>query len=120
MFANSSVNCKLRDEQLPKTFQTIIPGSDKIPNYLIGDPAYPLTPYCMKEYETCNKNAQVVFNELLRSARNPIECAFGRLKARWSILTRSIDLKLESIPTVVYSCFVLHNYCEQNKLMIQN
>ena len=62
MFANSSVNCKLRDEQLPKTFQTIIPGSDKIPNYLVGDPAYPLTPYCMKEYETCNKNAQVVFN----------------------------------------------------------
>ena len=108
------MNCKLRDEQLPKTFQTIIPGSDKIPNYLIGDPAYPLTPYCMKEYETCNKNAQVVFNGLLRSARNPIECAFGRLKARWSILTHSIDLKLQSIPTVVYSCFVLHNYCEQN------
>ena len=118
MFANSSVNYKLREEQLPKTFQTIIPGFDKIPNYLIGDPAYPLTPYCMKEHETCNKNAEVVFNGLPRSARNPIECAFGRLKARWSILTHSIDLKLESIPTVVYSCFVLHNYCEQNKSYI--
>ena len=49
---------------------------------------------------------------------DPIECAFGRLKARWSILTRSIYLKLESIPTVVYSCFVLHNYFEQNKSYI--
>ena len=69
----------------------------------------------MKEFETCNGNAQVVFNGLLRAARNPIECAFGRLKARWSLLTRSIDLKLESVPTVVHSYFVLHNYCEQNK-----
>ena len=25
------------------------------------------------------------------------------------------DLKFESIPSIVYSCFVLHNYCERNK-----
>ncbi len=52
---------------------------------------------------------------MLRSARNQIECAFGRLKARWGFLRRKVDLKFESIPTVVYSCFVLHNYCERNK-----
>ena len=68
VFSNSSISHKLREQQLPQTFQTLIPGLDKIPNYLIGDPAYPLTPYCMKEYETCNENAQVVFNGLLRSA----------------------------------------------------
>ena len=49
---------------------------------------------------------------MLREARNPIECAFGRLKARWSILTRKMDLKLENIPIVVMACFVLHNFCE--------
>lgn len=82
VFANSSISHKLREQHLPQTFQTLIPGLDKIPNYLIGDPAYPLTPYCIKEFKTCNENAQVVFNGLLRAARNPIECAFGRLKAR--------------------------------------
>ena len=114
VFANSSINKKLRDGRLPKTFQSIRPKCDKIPNYLIGDPAYPFTPFCIKEYDSCTRNEQVVFNSLLRSARNPIECAFGRLKARWSILTRKIDLKIESVPTVIYACFVLHNFCESH------
>lgn len=118
VFANSSVNLKLRENKMPETYQTVIPGYDKIPNYLIGDPAYPLVPHCLKEYESCQKNEEVIFNGLLRSARNPIECAFGRLKARWSRLTHKIDLKIETIPTMVYACFVLHNYCEENKMYV--
>lgn len=70
----------------------------KVPNYVIGDPAYSLTPYCMKEFESCTTNAHVLFNDLLRSARNQIECAFGRLKALWSILTRKIDFDTEIAP----------------------
>ncbi len=30
-------------------------------------------------------------------------------------LTKKVDLKLESVPTVVYACFVLHNFCERNQ-----
>ena len=48
---------------------------------------------------------------MLRTAHNPIECAFGHLKVRWPILTRKMDLNLETIPTVVMACFVLHNFC---------
>ena len=67
----------------------------------------------MKEYDACTSNGQVIFNNMLRSARNQIECAIGRLKARWSILTTKMDFKLEALPTIIYACFVLHNYCEK-------
>ena len=40
------------------------------------------------------------------------------VKARWSFLTKKVDLALESVPTVIYACFVLHNYCELNKCVI--
>nr|XP_058964054.1 putative nuclease HARBI1 [Pocillopora verrucosa] len=118
VFANSSISAKLRSNKLPCTFQTPIPGGVKIPNYLIGDPAYPLLPFCMKEYDSCTSNEQVVFNNMLRSARNQIECAFGRLKARWSILTTKVGFKLEAIPTIIYACFVLHNYCEKHNMYV--
>ena len=113
VFSNSHVHNKLKTGNL-STCNSLLPGHEKIPNYLIGDPAYPLTPYCMKEYQSCKSNEEVLFNNILRSARNPIECAFGRLKARWSILTRKMDLNLPSIPTLVLACFVLHNFCEIN------
>ena len=118
VFANSAINYKLRRGTLNSTFQYPVEGGEKIPIYLIGDPAYPLVPFCMKEYESCLNNEQVIFNDMLRSARNPIECAFGRLKARWSILTRKIDLNLEIIPTLIYACFVLHNFCENRNSYI--
>jgi len=72
----------------------------------------------MKEYDACNSNSkQVIFN-MLRSAKNQIECAFGRLEARWSILTTKVDSKLEVLPTIIYVCFVLHNYCEKHNVNI--
>ncbi len=118
VFSNSLINEKLRNGSLPITHQSIGKNHVKIPNYLIGDPAYPLTPFCIKEYEHCSTNEEVIFNQMLRSLRNPIECAFGRLKARWGILTRKMDLKLESVPVVANACFILHNFSEKNKSYI--
>ena len=69
----------------------------------------------MKEHEYCKSNAQTVFNSVFREARKPIECANGRLKARWGILSKKIDFKLEIIPTINLKCFALHNFCERNK-----
>ena len=69
----------------------------------------------MKEYQSCSNNGEVIFNSMLPSARNQVECAFDRLKSRWGFRIRKVELKFESIPSVVYSCFVLHNYCERNK-----
>ena len=105
---------KIRNGTLHETFQTLVSGLEKIPNYLIGDPTYHLPPYFLKEYGHCSNNEQVIFNNILRSARNPIKCAFGRLIARWGILTRKMGLKLEIIPVVIYACFVLHKICKDN------
>ena len=30
----------------------------------------------------------------------------------------TVDLKLENLHDIIYSCFVLYNYCEQNKIGI--
>ena len=91
VFTNSSINKKMRGDKLPTTYQTPVVGGAKVPNYYIGDPAYPLLPICLKEYKTCTCNEEVIFNNLLKAAWNPIECAFGCLKARWAVLMYSKD-----------------------------
>ena len=88
VFDNSSICKRLRSSHLPTIFQTISNFEIKITNCLIGDLASQLLQYCMKEYSTCKSNDKVVFNSMLRSARNLIDCAFGRLKARWQVLTK--------------------------------
>ena len=34
------------------------------------------------------------------------------------MLTKKVDFKLEEIPTVIYPCFVLHNFCERYSVNI--
>ena len=120
VFANSGINRALKEGTIPKRPRFLLPGRDAIPLLLLADPAYPLLPHCMKEYSTCYTNEQVIFNQMLRSARNKVECAFGRLKARWQVLTTLVNLKLEDIPTIIYACFVLHNFCERHKIQVDN
>ena len=43
VFANSAINKMLKNGEIP-----VITGCEKGPNYLIGDPSYPLTAFCMK------------------------------------------------------------------------
>ena len=119
-FANFRVNRLLKEEKIPIFFKELLSGYDKVPVTLLGDPAYPLLPYCMKEYPHARTNEEVIFNNMLRSARNPIECAFGRLKARWQILNKRIDMGLVFVPSVVYACFVLHNFCEMQNMTTED
>ena len=123
VFANSDTNQLLQQKKIPLCMKELLPGEDEVPPLILADPAYPLLTNVMKEHATCTTNEEVIFNEMLRSARNQIECAFGRLKARWRILNRPMDIKLEDLPGIIYSCFVLHNYCEirsNNNVMNQD
>jgi len=69
----------------------------------------------MKEYAGGGSTPQEQYFGLkLCSARFVIECAFGRLKARFGILRRPMDINIKDFPNVFYVCFVLHNFCEVN------
>ena len=85
----------------------------------IGDPVFPVTPFSMKEFDNFDSDEEVIFNSMLRSARNQVECSFGHLKARWAILTRKMNLKLEILPHAIYACFVLHNYVHEKVVKLQ-
>lgn len=118
VYANSHVNERFVSGDYPQTFQEVVPGFAPVPPILIGDPAYPLLPNLMKEFATPKSNKEILFNNAIRKARNQIECAFGRLKARWRILNRNLDVDTDFASTLIYACFVLHNFCEINKIEI--
>ena len=67
----------------------------------------------MEEFPKCgNTQQEQLFGYKLSSARMVVECAFGRLKSRFSILRKPIDINVASFPETV--CFILHNFCEMN------
>ena len=54
--------------------------------YLVGDSAYPISPWLQKPFpEATRDRSEIQFNRELSSARVKIECAFGCLKSRWRI-----------------------------------
>ena len=50
ILCNSKLNEMLRNGFIPSLPKVIVPSTDPVPICVLGDPAYSLLPYVMKEY----------------------------------------------------------------------
>ena len=96
MFGNSALNGMFRNGTIPKCERIIVEGE-------------PAVPVCMKEFSKGGKNSsERFFGQRLSSARAVIECAFGRLKARFDCLKREMDINLKELPAYI-NTFVFYS-----------
>lgn len=106
---------KNRERLLPRGFK-IFDGWD-ISFMIIGDPAFPLQPWLLKNYNyDASTSAEMdSFNVYMNRGTVVVENAFGRLKGRWRILLKQSDVHHTFVPILVAACCILHNVCEMSK-----
>ncbi|CAI2199582.1 10124_t:CDS:1, partial [Funneliformis geosporum] len=77
-----------RNSSFYKNYSNLIQEDD----YLLGDSAYPISPFLIPPFKDPNSQRHKDFNQFHSSHRVVVENAFGRLKARFGVL-RDLDIK---------------------------
>lgn len=85
---------------------------------LLADQAFPLQRHLMKPFPRAGpvgspSQAFALDNYRLSSARRVVENAFGRLKARFRIMHKGLEVDIDNVNRIICACCVLHNICEE-------
>ena len=83
----------------PPCPRVIVKNEPSVPICLLEDPDYPLLLFIMKEFVDGGRTPEEQLSgHHYSSARMVIECAFGRLKARFGYLRRDMDINIDDLP----------------------
>ncbi|CAN7945902.1 unnamed protein product [Ixodes hexagonus] len=93
----------------------LVVNGTAVPPIVLCDQAFPLTPNLMKLFPhgVSLTRAQGDYNYCLSKSRRIVENAFGRLKARFRIIMKRTETKIENLNSVVRASCILHNVCER-------
>lgn len=102
IYKDSAAYLKLRSEE----FQGF---------HILGDSAYPLSPFCMVPYRNESTAQERRFNYKQSATRMAIEKCFGQIKRRFPILKNGLRFKrVKDSAKCILACFILQNLCIKN------
>lgn len=90
---------------------TQVVGDVLVPALVLGDGAFPFRTYLMKRFsQAVLTQDQKKFNKAHSNSRVVVENAFGILKGRFRLLTKSCESHPENLKYMTLACVVIHNY----------
>ncbi|XP_057470977.1 protein ALP1-like [Actinidia eriantha] len=87
---------------------------NSIPQYILGESCFPLLPWLLTPYvghRNGLNSSEWAFNSVHRQGMELVGTAFGRVRARWKLLSKNWKEEcIEAFPFVIVTCCLLHNF----------
>ena len=83
-------------------------------DFLLGDSAYPISPFCITPFRLPSNSQEKKFNYMHSLHRVVVENAFGRLKSRFTCLKGCSVKKIKHLILFTDCAIILHNFLELN------